>query len=71
MRIGLEFATVENKMLYVAFQNFKDRDFIYNSILELGSEIETEGSLIKYTEDWVKGNMSNYEYLLKLNSLSY
>jgi len=42
-------------MLYLAFSNSKDWDFVYNSILELGSEIETEGSLIKYTEEWVKG----------------
>ena len=71
MRIGIEFWTSDNKMLYLAFQNSKDWDFIYNNLLELGQDIETESSLIQNTEKWVKGELSNYEYLLKLNSISY
>ena len=39
--------------MYLTFKNQKERDFVYEKILEYGGEIETEGSLVKYTTDWV------------------
>ena len=32
---------------------------------------ETNISIEKYTRQWVDGNMSNYEYLIKINSAAY
>ena len=58
-------------MFYLTFQSRTERDFIYNQIVELAPEPEVEGSIIKVTESWVAGSISNYDYLLQLNSLAY
>lgn len=70
MKKGLEFWT-EDESAYFAFKNTEERDDVYNKLMKYVEDLETEDSLMKYTEQWVKGEMSNYDYLLKLNYHAY
>lgn len=70
MRKGLEFWT-EEESIYFAFRSSEARDLVYDKLIKYVEDAETEESLMKYTEQWVKGTMSNYDYLMKLNYHSY
>ena len=70
MRIGLEFWT-EEESIYLAFKSHQERDLVYEKLMEHIEDAETEESLMHYTEQWVKGEMSNFDYLMKLNYHSY
>jgi factor associated with neutral sphingomyelinase activation len=70
MRIGLEFWT-EDESIYLTFKASEDRDLVYDKLMPHIEDAETEQSLMHYTEQWVKGEMSNFDYLMKLNYHSY
>lgn len=70
MRKGLEFWT-EEESIYLAFKTSEERDHVYNKLIEHVEDAETEESLMHYTELWVNGGISNYDYLMKLNYHSY
>lgn len=70
MRKGLEFWT-EEETVYLAFKSSAERDLVYDKLMEYVEDAETEESLMHYTEQWTRGEMSNYDYLLKLNYHSY
>lgn len=70
MRKGLEFWT-EDESIYLAFRSSEERDLVYDKLMLYIEDAETEESLMHYTEQWVKGEMSNFDYLMKLNYHSY
>jgi factor associated with neutral sphingomyelinase activation len=70
MKRGLEFWTDEDSM-YLAFKSSEERDLVYNKLMENIEEVETEQSLMHYTQQWIQGEMTNYDYLLVLNYHAY
>lgn len=83
MRIGIEITTSHKsrgtKSLFLAFKTVLDTESVYNSLLALvDPTCETESSIRKieylYLDDyanlWIEGKLSNYEYLMHLNSAS-
>ena len=76
MNIGLElaFAKASSKNgMYVTFQTVVERDMFYDAMLEVVSKNEggcvtAEQTIMEYTQMWVQGNISNYEYLMYCNS---
>jgi factor associated with neutral sphingomyelinase activation len=66
--IGLEICA-GNKNILLQLDNESDREMIYDLIFSYtSSTCETNISIESYTKAWTQGSMSNYEYLLALNS---
>jgi hypothetical protein len=58
--------------MYLAFQTVAQRDIIYNLILEKADQkCTTETNLLEVMEQWVHGKISNFDYLMHLNSAAY
>lgn len=70
MRKALEFWT-EKESFYLTFRSHEDRDLVHDKLMEKVTDVETEESLISNTEKWVKGELSNFDYLYTLNYHSY
>ena len=70
LNIGLELITKKNKNMYVTFQNTEDRDAFYEAVkLNVDDTcITAESSIVNYTYQWVNGGLSNFQYLMLLNS---
>ena len=69
--VGIEIIS-DKKNLLLEYENEKTRDFIY-SIIEANvdkNNCETNINIFNYTNLWCDGKISNYEYLIKLNSAS-
>jgi factor associated with neutral sphingomyelinase activation len=70
--IGFELYTSSNKSLFIAFYSEKERDQIYSLLISLVSpECETEGSVENMTLKWQLKQISNFDYILYLNSAAY
>ena len=66
--VGIEIITAKKSLLF-EFENQTYRNTIYDIISSFTNEqCESNVSIEKYTKIWVDGGMSNYDYLLKLNS---
>ena len=66
--VGIEIITPK-KSLFFEFENETYRNTIFDIISKYTNEqCETNISIDKYTKLWIDGGMSNYDYLLKLNS---
>ena len=78
MDIGLEIISVSNadtskpkrKTMYLVFQNNGERNFVYHNLLKMESKdcITTERNLDVYTQQWTNNQLSNFDYLMLLNS---
>lgn len=67
--VGIEICGNRNKNLLLQCERESDRDMIYDLInTYTPNNCETNTFIDKYTKQWVEGAMSNYEYLLALNS---
>jgi factor associated with neutral sphingomyelinase activation len=70
--VGFEVITKTGKSVLLAFDSEQERDEIYNSLkVYLSSECETEGSVEHMTLKWQLRRISNYDYLIYLNSAAY
>ena len=67
---GIEMITKNNnKNLFIIFDSEMNRDMIYDIINSQTSiETQTNISIDKYSKLWIEGAISNYEYLILLNS---
>ena len=70
--VGIEIClTKKDKKEEILFQfeNEQTRNLIYDIMLFKSSQfVETNFSIEKYLNKWIKGEISNYEYLIALNS---
>ena len=58
--------------MYLSFQNTEQRDKVYNCILaHAGRGCATEKSVVELMHQWVYGKISNFDYLMSLNSIAY
>ena len=58
--------------MYLAFKTITQRDEIYNLILKIADKkCATETNLIEVMQQWVYGKISNFDYLMHLNSAAY
>lgn len=58
--------------MYIAFQSVAQRDKIYNLILEKNEhKCATEANLVECMQQWIYGKISNFDYLMHLNSAAY
>lgn len=56
----------------MAFHSTEQRDNIYNLILsKTEKECATEKKLVECMHQWVYGKISNFDYLMHLNSAAY
>jgi len=70
--VGFEIFTRDNKTLFLSFYTERERDQILGLLLGLaGPECETENSVENTTLKWQLRQISNYDYLLYLNSAAY
>lgn len=72
---GLEICSFSKKMkeknLFLVFENEYNRNLMYELIKNnVNKEVETNISLDKFTHLWVEGKISNYEYLIIINSVA-
>ena len=60
----------KKKTMYLVFNNTKERDIIYQTVLKMVDKdcTTTEQNVDYFTQMWVKGGMSNFDYLMLLNS---
>ena len=78
MDIGLELVAKKadprkKKTMFLVFNSTHERDAVYNALLQgVGSRrheiATTEKNVEFYTQKWVHGNLTNFEYLMFLNS---
>lgn len=70
LNIGLELTTARGKSLYVIFLTTEERDQFYRELRGLVSTecVTAERSVVEYTQQWVAGALSNFQYLMLLNS---
>ena len=56
--------------MYLIFKTTKERDLVFNTLLQLvGSDcITTETNIWVHTQQWVNSQISNFDYLMILNS---
>ena len=58
--------------MYLAFKNEDQRNKVYNAILEkMDENCATEKNIVECLQQWVNGKMSNFDYLMHLNSAAY
>lgn len=73
MEVGLQLQLTTNrgqpKSAYFAFASDQERNAVYQAVTQyLPSGCKNEETpIIEYTKEWVKGAMSNYDYLNVLN----
>jgi hypothetical protein len=71
-QLGLEWKHSKGKSMYISFQTTELRDKVYNIILEkAGKDCATEKSVLECMHQWVYGKLSNFDYLMQLNSMAY
>lgn len=75
MEVGLQLIIKKGSQqntLYIAFDSQKDRDAVHDGIFNyLPVDCKTEGIPIQeYTKEWIKGEISNFEYLSICNTYS-
>ncbi|VVC46047.1 Hypothetical protein CINCED_3A020452 [Cinara cedri] len=69
-QVGLEFEYEINSQLYLTFKNTEIRDSLYNNLINQSNiKIDKREKSIM-TLKWQNGTISNYDYLLYLNSLA-
>jgi len=74
MDIGLEVVSVNNggtrKTMYLVFRTKADRDLVYGSLHSIVSPscVTTEQTVETFTKLWCEGKMTNFDYLMLLNS---
>jgi len=67
----LEICTSKNKNLLLQFDMETERETIYDLIFKnTSSDCETNFNIEKYTKLWLEGKLSNYDYLIALNSVA-
>ena len=70
--LGFEVFTTNNKSIFLTFDSEEIRNSILNSVLVyLTPECETENSVENMMLKWQLHEISNYEYLMYLNSAAY
>lgn len=70
--LGFEVFTSGNKSIFLAFNTENERDFAFGKLTKLVSpECETENSVENMTLKWQLRQISNFDYLLYLNSAAY
>jgi len=67
---GLELWT-DSGSLYVSFKTIQESNLVYNKLIQKMTDIQSEQSLLNWTEKWIKGELSNYDYIILLNYHSY
>ncbi len=61
----------KNKNLLLQFDSESEREIIYDLVFKnTPSDCETNFNIEKYTKQWVEGKLSNYDYLIALNSVA-
>jgi len=67
--MGLEISATKNKEFMLQTESESDREMIYDLIYTHSVvNCQTNISIEKYTNLWIDGSMSNYDYLIALNS---
>jgi factor associated with neutral sphingomyelinase activation len=70
--LGFEVFTTAEKSIFLAFDNEGERDRVFDKLLSLvRSDCETENSVENMTLKWQLREISNFDYLLYLNSAAY
>ncbi|OMJ93774.1 hypothetical protein SteCoe_3221 [Stentor coeruleus] len=71
--LGLEVFTTGNKSIFLAFNNEEERNKVYDKLKALvsSSDCETESSVENMMLKWQLRQISNFDYLLYLNSAAY
>lgn len=70
--LGFEVFTSANKSIFLAFNTETERDQVYNKLLSLvTADCETENSVENMTLKWQLRQISNFDYLVYLNSAAY
>jgi factor associated with neutral sphingomyelinase activation len=70
--LGFEVFTSVNKSIFLAFNTENERDYAFGKLIKLVSpECETEDSVENMTLKWQLRQISNFDYLLHLNSAAY
>lgn len=62
---------VKKKTMYLSFNSTHERDIIYGKLLQLVDKNEcatAEKDVYFYTNKWCAGEMSNFDYLMIINS---
>lgn len=77
MEIGIEIVAhklkdnkLKKKSMYLVFDSFQQRNYVYSLIFKLVSKtcITTEQDISSFTQQWQQGELSNFDYLMLLNS---
>jgi hypothetical protein len=75
MEVGLQLVLKsrnKSRTLYIAFSSEKDCNAVHDAVSNyLPADCRTEETpIIEYTREWVKGKLSNYDYLAIINTYS-
>lgn len=70
MEVGLQVALTGGRTLFLSFANEKERNSVYDKLNDyLPIDCKTEETpILVYTKQWVKGQLSNFEYLNIVNT---
>ena len=70
--LGFEVFTSATKSIFLAFNTESERDQVFQKLLSLiNADCETENSVENMTLKWQLKQISNFDYLLYLNSAAY
>lgn len=72
LHIGIEIATKKGESFYFSFSSTEDRNKIYGILAGLVTDkCQTENSINSLMNLWASGGISNFDYLMHLNTAAY
>jgi hypothetical protein len=66
--VAIELFSIDGRNSLLSFATSSERDHAVDRLMVLNPSLRKEIPLSQYSEQWIQGQISNFDYLMKLNS---